>query len=183
MPELNFYRNYVDNKLLHVLTLTDLLSPLNILKIKNIEIAIFNYSVRYSDTHNKNWNDHSFCLCYKNKARHILLNVNPFSYVLNKNLLSRYLNDEFSCVSLVFYMSHIDLFPERFTSALKDNLQTDKLSWSVQLDPSTMPDGAVACRRCKSLKTTYYSLQTRKSDESTSCFATCLSCKFNWRFE
>jgi DNA-directed RNA polymerase subunit M/transcription elongation factor TFIIS len=179
----NFYRNYVNTKLLDILTVDDLVSPLNIQKIQNVEIAVFNYSVRYSETINKNWNDTAFVQCYSNKARHLLLNLNPHSYVNNKSLLSRYLNDEFSCVSLCFSMSHIDLFPERFTSAIKDNLETAKLSWTVQLDPDTMPDGAVACRRCHSLKTTYYSIQTRRSDENSTCFATCLSCKFNWRFE
>jgi hypothetical protein len=178
----NFYRNYVDTKLLDILTLDDLLSPLNLQKIKNVEIAIFNYSVRYSQTINKNWNDPAFVQCYLNKARHLLLNLNPHSYVQNKHLLSRYLNDEFSCVSLCFFMSHIDLFPERFTDALKDNLETAKLSWSVQLDPATMPDGAQKCYECGSWKTIYHSTQRRSADEPESLYFTCLSCKNNWRF-
>jgi hypothetical protein len=179
----NFYRDSVNSKLVLILTNNDLLSPYNIQQFQNIETAIFNYSVLSSKTINKNWNDSIFVQCYSSKARHILLNLDPSSYVKNKYLLSRFLNHEFSFFDLVFNMTHIQLFPERFTSALKDNLISDKLNWSVQLDPESMPDGAVYCRRCRSKKTTYYSLQTRKSDESSTCFATCLSCRFNWRFE
>jgi DNA-directed RNA polymerase subunit M/transcription elongation factor TFIIS len=178
----HFYRNYVNTKLLEILTLDYIVSPLNLQKIKNVEIAIFNYSVRYSETINKNWNDPAFVKCYSNKARHILLNLNPHSYIHNISLLSRYLNDEFSCVYLCFNMGHIEMFPERFTSALKDNLETDKLSWSVQLDPDTMPDGAQQCRKCRSWKTIYHSTQRRSADEPESLYFTCLSCKNNWRF-
>jgi DNA-directed RNA polymerase subunit M/transcription elongation factor TFIIS len=181
-PSGNFYRNYVNTKLLDILTFDDLVSPLNVLKIQNVEIAIFNYSILYSETINKNWNDTAFVQCYSNKARHLLLNLNPHSYVNNKYLLSRYLNDEFSCVSLCFSMSHIDLFPDRFTSALKDNLQTAKLSWTVQLDPDTMPDGLLTCRVCKSKRTVFHSLQVRAGDEGMVNFASCLSCKHNWKF-
>jgi DNA-directed RNA polymerase subunit M/transcription elongation factor TFIIS len=178
----HFYRTYVNTKLLEILTLDYLVSPLNLQKIKNVEIAIFNYSVRYSETINKNWNDPAFVKCYSNKARHILLNLNPHSYIHNISLLSRYLNDEFSCVYLCFHMGHIEMFPERFTSALKDNLETAKLSWTVQLDPDTAHDGLLTCRVCKSKRTVFHSLQVRSGDEGMINFASCLSCKHNWKF-
>ncbi len=42
-------------------------------------------------------------------------------------------------------------------------------------------DGIFKCRRCNSLKTTYYSLQTRSSDEPMTCFVTCTECKNRWK--
>lgn len=42
-------------------------------------------------------------------------------------------------------------------------------------------DGMFKCRRCNSLKTTYYSLQTRSSDEPMTCFVTCTECKNRWK--
>jgi DNA-directed RNA polymerase subunit M/transcription elongation factor TFIIS len=178
----NFYRDYVNTKLLHILTFNNLLSPYNIQQFQNIEIAIFNYSVRYSKTINKNWNDINFVKCYSSKARHILLNLDPHSYVQNKTLLYRFLNQDISFLHLVFNMTHVELFPDRFVSALKDNLETAKLSWTVQYDPATMPDGAQKCRKCHSWKTIYYSTQRRSADEPESLYFTCLSCKNNWRF-
>jgi DNA-directed RNA polymerase subunit M/transcription elongation factor TFIIS len=178
----HFYRNYVNTKLLEILTLDYIVSPLNLQKIKNVEIAIFNYSVRYSETINKNWNDPAFVKCYSNKARHILLNLNPHSYIHNISLLSRYLNDEFSCVYLCFNMGHIEMFPERFTSALKDNLETDKLSWSVQLDPDTMPDGMFPCTKCKSKRTSFFMLNSRRGDEGSVITVNCLVCRHTWKF-
>jgi DNA-directed RNA polymerase subunit M/transcription elongation factor TFIIS len=178
----NFYRNFVYTKLLHLITFDNIVSPLNIQKITNLEIAIFNFSVKHSLTINKNWNDPSFVQCYSNKARHLLLNLNPHSYVNNKSLLSRYLNDEFSCVSLCFSMSHIDLFPERFSQALKDNLETDKLSWSSQLDPDTMPDGMFPCTKCKSKRTSFFMLNSRRGDEGSVITVNCLVCRHTWKF-
>jgi hypothetical protein len=178
----NFYRDYVNSKLLLILTNNDLLSPYNIQQFQNIETAIFNYSVLSSKTINKNWNDSIFVQCYSSKARHILLNLDPSSYVKNKYLLSRFLNHEFSFFDLVFNMTHIQLFPERFTSALKDNLISDKLNWSVQLDPESMPDGMFPCRRCHSKKTSFFMLNSRRGDEGSVITVNCLVCKHTWKF-
>jgi hypothetical protein len=182
-PSGNFYRNYVNTKLLDILTFDDLVSPLNVLKIQNVEIAIFNYSILYSETINKNWNDTAFVQCYSNKARHVLLNLNPHSYINNKSLLSRYLNDEFSCVSLCFSMIPIEMSPDRFTSALKDNLEPAKLSWTVQLDPDTMPDVS-SCTSFIMLNSRREDVQFSHSSLALFCppMCNCLVCRNTWKF-
>lgn len=47
------------------------------------------------------------------------------------------------------------------------------------LDPDA--GGEFTCRKCKSDKTSHYSLQTRSSDEPMTVFIQCLKCYNRWR--
>lgn len=42
-------------------------------------------------------------------------------------------------------------------------------------------EGFFKCGRCKSLKTTYYQMQTRSADEPMTVFVSCLNCDRNWK--
>ncbi len=42
-------------------------------------------------------------------------------------------------------------------------------------------DGIFKCDRCKSMKTTYYQMQTRSADEPMTVFVSCVSCGKNWK--
>ena len=42
-------------------------------------------------------------------------------------------------------------------------------------------DGFFKCGRCKSMKTTYYQMQTRSADEPMTVFVICLNCEINWK--
>lgn len=42
--------------------------------------------------------------------------------------------------------------------------------------------GILKCGKCKSMKTTYYQLQTRSADEGLTNFCQCISCGHRWRF-
>lgn len=42
-------------------------------------------------------------------------------------------------------------------------------------------DGFFRCGRCKSMKTTYYQMQTRSADEPMTVFVSCLNCERNWK--
>lgn len=44
-----------------------------------------------------------------------------------------------------------------------------------------MRDGDFMCRKCKSKKCTYYTLQTRGGDEGMTTFISCNDCCFRWR--
>jgi transcription elongation factor S-II len=41
--------------------------------------------------------------------------------------------------------------------------------------------GLFKCGRCKSMKTTYYEMQTRSADEPMTVFVSCLNCGKNWK--
>jgi len=65
------------------------------------------------------------------------------------------------------------------TIHFEEFLSTDE---SVAEDDATaLQDGMFKCRRCGSMKTTYYSLQTRSADEPMTCFVTCTECKNRWK--
>jgi len=42
-------------------------------------------------------------------------------------------------------------------------------------------NGLFKCGKCKSLKTTYYQMQTRSADEPMTTYVTCLSCGNKWK--
>jgi transcription elongation factor S-II len=42
-------------------------------------------------------------------------------------------------------------------------------------------DGFFKCGRCKSIKTTYFQMQTRSADEPMTVFVSCLNCGKNWK--
>lgn len=42
--------------------------------------------------------------------------------------------------------------------------------------------GMFKCGKCKSMKTTYYQMQTRSADEPMTTFVTCTACNNRWRF-
>ena len=42
--------------------------------------------------------------------------------------------------------------------------------------------GMFKCGKCKSMKTTYYQLQTRSADEPMSTYVTCVNCNNRWKF-
>ena len=42
--------------------------------------------------------------------------------------------------------------------------------------------GLLKCGKCKSMKTTYYQMQTRSADEPMTTYVTCLNCQHKWKF-
>ena len=175
-------RDIVIRKLNDILIKTGNEGEENEKKMKNVEIAIYNYTIAKSPRDKKNWSNTEFSECYKTKAKSILANLDPTSYVKNEYLLPKFLSGEYSYHELCFGMTHQEMYPERWEEAIAANLKNDLKQWG-SIDPESIPDGAVKCRKCRSWKTTYYAMQTRSADEPMTNFATCLKCKFNWRFE
>ena len=56
-----------------------------------------------------------------------------------------------------------------------------KIGNPVEFVDDNVEDGIFQCKKCKSRKTTYYSLQTRSSDEPMTNFITCIECKNRWK--
>ena len=70
-----------------------------------------------------------------------------------------------------------EIFPELW-EPIKKRL------WEKQVilgQPQNINDGIAQCGKCKSYKTTYYSLQTRSADEPMTNFFTCHNCGKRWK--
>ena len=71
------------------------------------------------------------------------------------------------------------LDPERWE---KEKLKITKNITFTQPKLEMMNDGLHKCYKCKSIKTTYYQLQTRSSDEPMTNFITCHNCDNKWKY-
>ena len=135
----------------------------------NIERSIFN------DTLSKrsHW-DYLFQWMYTSTAVRIYTNLNPRSYLENTKLIERLKNKEFSEIDLV-KISDRQLNPDRYSEIHA------KYTKPLPEPSPEVPDGVFKCGRCKSLKTTYYQLQTRSADEPMTTFVTCTKCDKRWK--
>ena len=129
----------------------------------NIEKSIFNFSLQYSNDNNieKSWKNNIFIHLYKQKYTSIMLDLNS-----NKDLLNKIENKDILSKNLAF-LSAKDINPDKWKP--------------VEFIDDNIEDGIFQCRKCKSRKTTYYSLQTRSADEPMTNFITCIECKNRWK--
>mmetsp|Transcript_50049 Transcript_50049/g.100800 ORF Transcript_50049/g.100800 Transcript_50049/m.100800 type:complete len:177 (-) Transcript_50049:75-605(-) len=59
-----------------------------------------------------------------------------------------------------------------------EEIQTD---WALKHGQQRIT-GMFTCGKCKGVKTTYFQMQTRSSDEPMTTFVTCLTCNNRWKF-
>lgn len=146
----------------------------------NVERGILNFSASKSSQHKAIWDD-TFRSVYASKARQILSNLDPDSYVGNTDLLNRLVNKEFTEEQLCCHMSHEDMLPELY-EYYKNLMKKEYEREEKMLNVSEMPDGILQCGKCKSYKTHYTEKQTRSADEPTTKFCYCFACGHRWRF-
>ena len=145
----------------------------------NLEKGIFNYSIQTAKQKNivRKWDNATFVLIYIDKLRSILLNLNAKSTVQNKQLLKRLKSGQFKAHELAF-MTHQELFPEKWKTLIEEKIKRDQNEGKVDLSAAT---DEFYCFRCKKRKCSYYQMQTRSADEPMTTFVTCLLCGNNWR--
>jgi DNA-directed RNA polymerase subunit M/transcription elongation factor TFIIS len=85
-------------------------------------------------------------------------NLNPESYLKNVNLIHRLFYGEFKPEELAFFDAE-KRFPERYREMMDDYLASLPKYAEKQEDE----DGAFRCGKCKSMKTSYYQMQTRSA--------------------
>ena len=145
----------------------------------NLERGIFNYVLQQqSHSPNKSWNP-VFQSAYINRAVTVHSNLNPDSYLKNRNLLKRLLDKEINEFELCYFGPE-NMFPERHREIVEK--YADKNSGLAPKPQKPESDGMFRCGKCKTYKTTYYQLQTRSADESATTFVTCLNCNNRWKF-
>ena len=145
----------------------------------NLEKGILNYDIQTAKLRNivRKWDNDAFVMIYVDKFKGLLLNLNVKSTVKNKELLKRLKKGEFKAHELAF-MTHQELYPEKWKYLIEEKIKRDKSEGTVDLSAAT---DEFFCFKCKKRKCSYYQMQTRSADEPMTTFITCLLCGNNWR--
>lgn len=174
----------------------------------NLERGIFNTIIKSNQSNL--WTT-TFNYLYVNRAVIVKRHLNDYTLSLIKNkinpchetcILSRILNkinpnselqtcpyknyptDKMEFLIADYDVDHLNIFnfEKRILKLQEINKHSkNRVDEIRQINLDEIPDGASQCRRCKSWKTEYYELQTRKADEKITQFFTCLACGFKWR--
>ena len=145
---------------------------------RKLERCVYNWAVRgfRAELLVPVWDNPAFRFRYTTKALSLKFNLrNP----KNPGLGERFASGELTPKQLV-HASPEKMWPE-FWEPLRESIARIALRKQLTIDVESCPDGAFTCRRCKSLKTTYYQMQTRSADEPSTTFVSCLSCGNRWK--
>jgi DNA-directed RNA polymerase subunit M/transcription elongation factor TFIIS len=148
-------------------------------EIKNLEVAIFHSTLHAAEKRHisKVWTYPLFTQLYSSVARTIVGNLNPNTYIQNKNLFKRFEDGELSLEEIAGF-GHTDLYPEIWKDSLIRQFEREKR----QLEGNrAMATDQFLCKGCKKRECTYYELQTRSADEPMTIFIQCLNCGKRWR--
>ena len=148
-------------------------------EINNLEVAIFLSTLHAAEKRHisKVWTYPLFTQLYSSIARTVVGNLNPNTYIQNKNLFKRFEDGELSLEEIASF-GHTDLYPEIWKDSLIRQFEREKR----QLEGNrSMATDQFLCKGCKKRECTYYELQTRSADEPMTIFIQCLNCGKRWR--
>lgn len=171
-------RLFVYNKLKSLLEKEEKVENSNKI-LENIERGIYNYTIDTLDKRSiiKSWDNDIFKKTYINKAISVYSNLNSETYIKNKRLMTRLMENEFLPHEVV-YMTPQENFPENWKELIDEREKTDKLLYEKDRGGAT---DQFRCSKCKKRECTYYELQTRSADEPMTIFICCLNCGKRWR--
>jgi DNA-directed RNA polymerase subunit M/transcription elongation factor TFIIS len=139
----------------------------------NLEKGIFNYSLKQAKRLKivKKWDNKQFVQIYLSHLRSIMKN-------LNKEIIDN-INKSVYKPHQVAFMTHQELYPEKWTEMIIAKSKRDKNKFEVNIAAAT---DTFTCRKCKSNQCTYYQMQTRSADEAMTTFVNCLTCNSRFKF-
>ena len=145
----------------------------------SIEESVYQWSTEMIENKNQypNFDNKNFKRFYMQKLISLYTNLKDDSYVKNSNLLDKISNNDLYSSNIAFLSSQ-ELFPEKWKSLLERKSAKEEIVYSNKLEVTT---DQYFCYRCKKNRCSYYFLQTRSSDEPTTCFITCLNCGNKWK--
>lgn len=152
---------------------------LDMLDVMNIEIGIYNATLDFATKYKlmKNWKNARFVNIYKQKALSVFANLNPDSYIGNKQLMQRLKDKEFQAQDIPF-MHHISLYPKSWEDLLKRKQKDDFLS--VDQKPEAMTS-EFKCGKCGKRECIFHQVQLRSCDEPMTIIIKCVHCNNQWR--
>jgi transcription elongation factor S-II len=143
----------------------------------NMEKSVFNWSIR--EIKNRSgvpaWENPLFKWLYKSKFLSIKYNMETSD--LTERILSGEIKSRF-----VASLNSTGMNPNgRHAQAIRAREEKQaKLFAKNKMDEDF--SGTFKCGKCKSMKTTYYQMQTRSADEPMTTFVTCMNCQKRWKF-
>lgn len=141
---------------------------------KNIEIAVFNWTVRRFPK-NASWENKAFKEMYKYKYLEI-------QRALKNGLFDRLKNKEIKVKNLVTMQPEAIVPNGPYAQILMNSIQRDLEIERNKMKLDDEYEGIFKCKKCGSKKTTYYQLQTRSADEPMTTYVTCKDCENHWKF-
>jgi DNA-directed RNA polymerase subunit M/transcription elongation factor TFIIS len=143
------------------------LNPEKLKKMRNFEVAIYNFSVQFAKEKSipNNWNNIVFRRVYLNKSRSIISNLGR-----DKELL------KMSGVDMV-NMNRETIAPDVWKEAIR--CATRKRDMMFVARPKN-DDGLFTCE-CNSKNTTFHQYQSRGADEPMTVHITCHDCDTIWK--
>ena len=147
-------------------------------KSVELEAIIYRNAMQTATTEEirKSWKVQAFCDVYLALARRIIGNLDPNSYIQNKNLWLRYSTGELTLEDIV-KQNYYELCPENWQTLVDRQAKREQIQ--LEGDFSRATDKWM-CNGCKQRKCTYYELQTRSADEPMTIFIHCLNCGKRW---
>jgi transcription elongation factor S-II len=142
---------------------------------KNIEIAIYNWTVRCANQ-SKNNQKKYFTMMYKYRFFAI-------KNALTKGNLVERLNNKSIKFKDIVSMGPDQLVPYGPYAKTLQKLEEKELEIEkIKLKNDENYEGIFMCRKCKSKKTEYHQLQTRSADEPMTTYVHCKNCDNSWKF-
>jgi len=149
----------------------------------NIEKSIFNSTIRIAK-HSSNigcsWKDQTFRHLYKQEWLKCRFNIlNPKNPSLADDIKTHRIDSTKFAFLLPEQMWPTGPYATATRTYREETLHKEFL---LQREHDATFEGANKCGRCKSMKTSYYQLQTRSADEPMTTFVTCHNCDKRWKF-
>ena len=145
----------------------------------NMEKSVFNWAVKRSNhiSDPPSWESKTFVKRYKTRYASIMHNLKE-----SEEFRNRVKSLEISSVSIAM-MTATGMQPDGIhAQAVKKREEYHQAKLRAALKASTEQfEGAFKCSKCKSMRTTYYQMQTRSADEPLTTFVTCLDCDKRWK--
>lgn len=144
-----------------------------------IEKDIYNSIIKLSIVKNikRNWDNKIFKNLYYSKIISIYSNLDPNSYIKNKNFIKKVKNKELD-INNISKLQSYDIFPEAWRELLNKKIKIDKIKYEKKAVAMT---SLFKCKKCGSKECSYYEVQTRSADEPMTQFITCINCGNRWK--
>jgi DNA-directed RNA polymerase subunit M/transcription elongation factor TFIIS len=143
---------------------------------RNCERSVLNWTCKKFVSEEAAWDNKIFRRVYKQKAQQLIA-----EFKRGNQLVARLKSKELESSKLAWYTSDV-LDPNGlYSNAIFKLKQKENQMEAAKAQMDEDYVGMFKCGKCKSIKTTYYQLQTRSADEPMTTYVTCLGCNNRWK--